>query len=106
MEIGRKEEGREEGNVLFYKALNTFYLQLYGDGHNLVKGQKIGRKEGRVLFYKALNTFYLRLYGVEHMVKGQQIGRKEGKKKEERKEVRKCFILQHFIYSYMVLDIW
>ena len=64
--IGRKEEGREEGNVLFYKALNTFYLRLYGDGHNLVKGQKIGRKEG--------------FYFTKHST--------------------------HFIYGYMVLDIW
>ena len=25
--------GRKEGNVLFYDALNTFYLRLYGVGH-------------------------------------------------------------------------
>ena len=51
------QTGREEGNVLFNDAFNTFYLRLYG------------RKEGNVLFNDALNTFYLRLYGVRHMVK-------------------------------------
>ena len=31
---GRNDiEGRKEGNVLFNDALNTFYLQLYGDTH-------------------------------------------------------------------------
>ena len=41
---------QKEGNVLFNDALNTFYLQLYGEREN-------------VLFHDALNTFYLRLYG-------------------------------------------
>ena len=55
------QTGREEGNVLFNDAFNTFYLRLYG--------RKEGRKEGNVLFTDALNTFYLRLCGVRHMVK-------------------------------------
>ena len=29
---------RQEGNVLFNDALNTFYLRLYGVGHNYGKG--------------------------------------------------------------------
>ena len=29
-----KYDGRTEGNVLFNDALNTFYLQLSGIGHN------------------------------------------------------------------------
>ena len=49
------KERREEGNVLFNDAFNTFYLRLYGD--------KQGRKEGNVLFNDAFNTFYLWLYG-------------------------------------------
>ena len=48
---------RKEGNVLFNDALNTFYLQLYGE------------IERNVLFNDALNTFYLWLYDVRHMVK-------------------------------------
>ena len=82
---------RKEGNVLFNDTLNTFYLRLYGVGHNYGKG----RKEGNVLFNDALNTFYLRLYGIRHMVK------------EERKEM---FYLTmhstHFIYGYMASGIW
>ena len=60
-----------------------------------------GRKEGNVLFNNALNTFYLRLYGIGHMVKDHsdsERGRKE------------MFYLTthstHFIYGYMVSDIW
>ena len=56
---------REEGNVLFNDALNTFYLRLYGITHMI----EYTWKEGNVLFKDALNTFYLRLYGVGHMVK-------------------------------------
>ena len=48
--------GRNEGNVLFNDALNTFYYGYMG-------------RERNVLFNDALNTFYLRLYGVRHMVK-------------------------------------
>ena len=59
---------RNEENVLFNDALNTFYLWLYGVRHMV--------KEGNVLFNDALNTFYLRLYGIRHMVK----------------ERKKCFI--------------
>ena len=32
-----KRAGRKEGNVLFNDALNTFYIRLYGVGHNMVK---------------------------------------------------------------------
>ena len=41
MKEGRKE-GREEGNVLFNDALNTFYLRLYGVRHRTIH---IVRKE-------------------------------------------------------------
>ena len=58
-------------------------------------------RERNVLFNDALNTFYLRLYGIGHMVKDHsdsERGRKE------------MFYLTthstHFIYGYMVLDIW
>ena len=77
----------KEGNVLFNDALNTFYLQLYG--------------EREIIYLKdALNTFYLRLYGIRHMVKdhSDSKGRKE------------MFYLTthstHFIYGYMASDIW
>ena len=77
---------KEEGNVLFNDALNTFYLRLYGVRHGK------GRKKGNVLFNDALNTFYLQLYEVRH---GK--GRKE------------MFYLMthstHFIYGYMASDI-
>ena len=73
---GRYFLKRKEGNVLFNDALNTFYLRLYG------------RKEGNVLFNNALNTLYY----------GYMEGRKE------------MFYLMmhstHFIYGYMVSDIW
>ena len=39
-----KESNRKEGNVLFNVALNTFYLQLYGDGH-MVKDHSDRREE-------------------------------------------------------------
>ena len=45
-----RNEGRKEGNVLFYDALNTFYLQLYGIRH-MVKNHtdsERGRKEGDI----------------------------------------------------------
>ena len=61
------------GNDLFNDALNTFYLWIYGVGHNIVKNHSdSGRKED-VLFNDALNTFYLRLYGVGHMVKDHSV---------------------------------
>ena len=53
------------------------------------------RQEGNVLFNDALNTFYVRLYG------------KGPLSKSERKDI---FYLMthptHFMYSYMVSDIW
>ena len=59
------------------------------------------KKEGNVLFNDALNTFYLRLYGIRHMVKDNSDS------EEGRKEM---FYLTmhstHFIYGYMVSDIW
>ena len=68
---------------LFNDALNTFCLRLYGKG----------RKE-MFLFNNTLNTFCLWLYGIRHMVK----------------EGRKCFYLMthstHFMYGYMVSDLW
>ena len=57
-----------EGNVLVNKALNTFYLRLYGVRH-MVKDHSDSERERNVLFNDALNTFYLWLYGVRHMVK-------------------------------------
>ena len=49
-------EGRKDGNVLFYDALNTFHLQLYGVRH-MVKGHSYSeRKEGNVLFNDVLNN--------------------------------------------------
>ena len=65
-------EGWKEGSDLLNDALNTFYLWLYGVGHDLsikclnsychramthlIAKQK---EEGNVLFNDALNTFYL-----------------------------------------------
>ena len=70
-----------ERNILFNDALNTFYIRLYGERER--------ERERNVLFNDALNTFYLRLYG-------------------ERE--RELFYLTthstHFIYGYMVSDIW
>ena len=54
------------------------------------------RKEGKVLFNNTLRTFYLQLYGVRHMVTFSS-----------RKE--KFYLTTHsvhFIYGYMVSDIW
>ena len=60
-----------------------------------------GRKEGNVLFNDALNTFYLRLYGVGHMVKDHS------EIERGRKEMFYFMTLStHFIYGYMVSDIW
>ena len=33
--VTKMKEGRNEGNVLFNDALNTFYLMLYGIGHTV-----------------------------------------------------------------------
>ena len=84
---------KEEKKFLFYDALNTLYLRLYGVGHMVKdhtdsergnplpphgllfpinsKGSFIctRERERNVLFNDALNTFYLRLYGVRHMIK-------------------------------------
>ena len=60
-------------------------------------------KEGNVLFNNALNTFYLRLYGIGYMVTGHS----DSERWKGRKEM---FYLTmhstHFIYGYMVSDIW
>ena len=39
-------EGRKEGNVLFNDALNTFYLRLYGVGHNFMVKKQSGSDRG------------------------------------------------------------
>ena len=41
-----KKEGRNEGNVLFNDALNTFYLRLYGVGH-MVKDHSDSSQYGK-----------------------------------------------------------
>ena len=82
---------RQEGNVSFNNALNTFYLWLYGVrpmlrttvivcvevlGNqkkklktNTPKNPTHHVKEGNVSFNDALNTFYLHLYGVGPMLR-------------------------------------
>ena len=42
--IRTDEQNMKEGNVLFNDALNTFYLQLYGDKH-IVKGHSDNERE-------------------------------------------------------------
>ena len=37
----------KEGNVLFNDAFNTFYLQLYGDRHNMAMEIQVARDENR-----------------------------------------------------------
>ena len=59
------------------------------------------RKEGNVLFNDTLNTFYLRLYGVRHMVKDHSDS-KRGRKEMFYFTTHST----HFIYGYMVSDIW
>ena len=58
-------------------------------------------RDRNVLFNDALNTFYLQLYGVRHMVKDHS---------DSEKGEREMFYLTthstHFIYGYMVSDIW
>ena len=75
----------------------TFYLTTHST--HFIYGYM--ERERNVLFNNALNTFYLWLYGVGHMVKDHSDsvrGRKE------------TFYLTthstHFIYGYMVSDIW
>ena len=67
---------------------------------------KKGVRESNVLFNDALNTFYLRLYGVRHMVKDHS----DSEKGERERERENFFYLMthstHFIYCYMVSDIW
>ena len=41
--------GRKEGNVLFNDALNTFYLRLYGVGHNIMVKYHSGSEKGNPL---------------------------------------------------------
>ena len=59
------------------------------------------KEKGNVLFNDTLNTFYLQLYGVRHMVK-DHLASEKGRKE--------MFYLTthstHFIYGYMVSDIW
>ena len=43
---GRKER-KKKGNVLFNDALNTFYLQLYGVGHEVKDHSDSEKTEGR-----------------------------------------------------------
>ena len=72
-------ERERERNVLFNDTLITFYLWLYG----------ARERERNVLFNDTLITFYLWLYGARE---------------------REMFYLMthstHFIYGYMVSDIW
>ena len=61
----------------------------------------IWKIEGNVLFNDTLNTFYLRLYGVGHMVKDHS---------DSKRGSKEMFYLMthstHFIYGYMVSNIW
>ena len=112
------ERGRKE----------IFYLRLYGVGHMVKhhseseRGRKEGiilfmviwcwtygtrplreweRKEWNALFNDTLNTFYLQLYGVGYMVNVHS------ESERGRKEMFYLTTLSiHFIYGYMVSDIW
>ena len=46
-------EGRNEGNVLFNNALNTFYLRLYGVGH-MVKDHSDSERGNPLLPHRLL----------------------------------------------------
>ena len=45
--VNLKRERKKEGNVLFNDELNTFYLQLYGDGH-MVKNHSDSKRGNRL----------------------------------------------------------
>ena len=71
----KEREGRNEGNILFNDALNTFYgigrmLQDHSDK------EREGRNEGNVLFNDALNTFY----GIGRMLQDHSDKEREGRK--------------------------
>ena len=65
------ERGREEGNVLFNEALNTFLFMVIWRRTYMVEDHsdsERGRGEGNVLFNNTLNTFlfmviWCRIYG-------------------------------------------
>ena len=64
-------------------------------------------RERNVLFNDALNTFYLRLYGIRHMVKDHSDSVFNSDDAEGRKEMFYLMTYStHFIYGYMVSDIW
>ena len=68
---------------------------------------KVG--SGNVLFNDALNTFYLRLYGDGHMVKDHSVSERGNLLSPYGKEGNVFYLTTlstHFIYGYMVSDIW
>ena len=58
----RQTSGRKEGNVLFNDTLNTFYLQLYGIGHQIV----IEETHCRHMGYSFRLTARVLLYAPSH----------------------------------------
>ena len=65
----KDQSAREEGNVLFNDALNTFlFTVIWRETYGKAPISEGARKE---MFYLTTHSthFYLRLYGVRHMVK-------------------------------------
>ena len=104
---------------LFNDALNTFYIQIYGEReremfylttHSTHFIYCYMEKERNVLFNDALNTFYIRLYAVReremfyltthstHFIYGYM--------EREREMFYLTTHSTHFIYGYMASDIW
>ena len=87
---------------MFYLTMySTHFIYGYMVSDIWLRTIQIEKKEENVLFNNVLNTFYLWLYGVIHMV--QDNSDREGGRNE-------MFYLTtqstHFIYGYMVSDIW
>ena len=62
----RKEEGRNEGNVLFSDALNTFYLWLYGVRHK-VKDQSDSERGNPLPPHGLLFPISSKLFYIHHL---------------------------------------